>query len=282
MREVKGKMLKVHIEKLEIYAYHGVFSQEKDLGQKFLIDLDILLKDKKSLKDDIENTINYGELASFVCSFALENTFDLIESLADKIAMAILFKYDLAKSVKVKIHKPNAPVKEHFEDIYVEVERKKILALIGLGSNMGDRKKNIGQAIRHIEEISNLGIYTEIRKKASLIETRAWGKEDQADFINTVIEVETALSPHELLEELLAIEKKMGRLRKEKWGPRNIDLDILLFDDEIICEDNLVIPHPYLHKREFVLESLKEIAPNKTHPVMKKSMKDLFEKVKNS
>jgi 2-amino-4-hydroxy-6-hydroxymethyldihydropteridine diphosphokinase len=116
-----------------------------------------------------------------------------------------------------------------------------------------------------------------IKSKSSIHITKAWGKTDQADFANAALEVETSLTPEEALRLCLSIEKEMGRIRKEKWGPRIIDIDIIFYNSEIISLENpsLQIPHTYAHEREFVLQPLVEIAPNYIHPVLLLSVQEL-------
>jgi 2-amino-4-hydroxy-6-hydroxymethyldihydropteridine diphosphokinase len=126
---------------------------------------------------------------------------------------------------------------------------------IGLGSNIGPKRQNIKNAGEKIAALEGV----EIINESSLYNTSPWGKTDQQDFINQVVELETNLSPWKLLNELQQIEIKMGRQRLEKWGPRTIDLDILLYGDEIIESEELTIPHPYIGKRLFVLVPLEEI-----------------------
>lgn len=127
---------------------------------------------------------------------------------------------------------------------------------------MGDKCQNIREANQQIAEIEGL----QIVKHSSLYSTCPWGKTDQADFINQVIEIETELSPLELLHALQNIEIKLGRLRNEKWGPRVIDLDILLYGEEKIRDKELTVPHPYLFERLFVLIPLQEIEPDFIFP----------------
>lgn len=126
---------------------------------------------------------------------------------------------------------------------------------VGLGSNMGKKRQNITNAGEKIAALNKV----EIVKESSLYHSPPWGKTDQEEFINQVIEIKTDLSPWELLHELQEIEINMGRQRLEKWGPRNIDLDILLFGDETIKSEELTIPHPYIYQRLFVLIPLEEI-----------------------
>jgi 2-amino-4-hydroxy-6-hydroxymethyldihydropteridine diphosphokinase len=140
-----------------------------------------------------------------------------------------------------------------------------------LGSNLGDSKKFISNAIVAIEK--KIGL---VKAKSALYQTAAWGKLDQPEFINQVIEVETKLSPVVLLENILEIEKILGRERLEKWGARIIDIDILFYENQIINELDLIIPHPFLHVRRFTLMPLSEIAPRLMHPILLKSISQLL------
>jgi len=133
-----------------------------------------------------------------------------------------------------------------------------VKAFLSLGSNMGDRLAYLSKAIDKIAEIQGCNILN----KSSVYETEPWGYENQEAFLNLCISIETSLSPYELLESLQAIELELDRVRKIHWGPRTIDIDILLFDD-IICEDDkLTIPHPRMRERAFVLIPLYDIEKN--------------------
>jgi 2-amino-4-hydroxy-6-hydroxymethyldihydropteridine diphosphokinase len=140
-----------------------------------------------------------------------------------------------------------------------------------LGSNLGDSKKYISNAIVAIAK--KIGL---VQAKSALYQTAAWGKLDQPEFINQVIEVKTKLSPQLLLKYILEIEKMLGRERLEKWGARTIDIDILFYDHQIIKELDLIIPHPFLHVRRFTLMPLSEIAPELRHPVLLKNISQLL------
>ncbi len=148
----------------------------------------------------------------------------------------------------------------------------KITAYIGIGSNIGDRRRRCLDAI---DRLRGRGI--EVTKVSSLYETEPWGVKDQPEFINMVIEIKTHLNPHELLHALKETEMKMGREEIRRWGPRVIDLDILLYGELIIREENLTIPHPHMLDRDFVLRPLTEIAPDIVHPLVKKSMRELLQ-----
>ncbi len=140
-----------------------------------------------------------------------------------------------------------------------------------LGTNMGDRHVNLEHAIDQIAYV--VGV---IKTKSSVYRTAAWGKLDQPDFYNQVVEVETNLIGIELLENILSIESKLGRERKEKWSERLIDIDILLIDDQIIQTERLTVPHPQLANRKFTLIPLAEIASDFIHPILLKSIAELL------
>jgi len=139
-----------------------------------------------------------------------------------------------------------------------------------LGSNLGDRKLFLKQAVDHIEaEIAP------VVNLSSVFETQSWGKTDAPDYLNQVIQLHTSLPARVLLEKILAIEILLGRERKEKWGSRTIDIDILFYGDEVIDEPDLQVPHPELHKRRFTVEPLAEIAAAFVHPVLHKNILQL-------
>lgn len=146
------------------------------------------------------------------------------------------------------------------------------LVYLGLGSNLGEREKNCLEAIRLLKDNG-----VAVVRQSSLIETEPWGMTDQPHFINMAVRAETDLSPEPLLALLMKIETDMGRIRKVKWGPRIIDLDILFYDDQVIRNSDLTIPHPLMHEREFVLRPLAEIAPDKVHPLLKKTVRKLLD-----
>lgn len=129
------------------------------------------------------------------------------------------------------------------------------MILLGLGSNIGDRENNIINAIRKLESTGKITI----KRYSSLYSTEPVGVHDQPEFLNAVIEIDTNLSPWELLTCCLNVENLMGRIRNERWGPRNIDIDILIYHDVVISSQALCLPHPYLHERNFVLIPLSEI-----------------------
>ena len=146
-----------------------------------------------------------------------------------------------------------------------------------LGSNLGDRKLLLQQAIKCIEEE-----VAPVIKQSAVYETQSWGKEDLPDYLNQVILIQTELSAQIILQKILNIEWKIGRVREEKWGSRLIDIDILFYGDALINETELKIPHPELHKRRFTLEPLAEIASEYIHPTFNKNILQLKNELKDN
>lgn len=146
------------------------------------------------------------------------------------------------------------------------------LVYLLLGANLGDRYRQLSGAIGEIEK--HVGF---IARRSSVYETEAWGVEDQPSYFNQVLEVETLLNPHALLKAIHDIENKLGRKRVKKWESRVIDIDILFYNDLIVNQENLIIPHPLMHTRKFTLLPLAELATHLWHPVLRKSIKQLLE-----
>lgn len=158
----------------------------------------------------------------------------------------------------------------------MQLEKQKTYLL--LGTNLGDRKSYLDRALRLIAE--EVG---EIKSRSSTYETAAWGKTDQPGFLNLAVEVETNLTALELLTTVLKIEETLGRVREEKWGARLIDIDIILYGNEIInISDKLQIPHPEMQNRKFVMEPLAEIAPDLLHPLLHKSVSEILTTLKDT
>jgi len=159
----------------------------------------------------------------------------------------------------------------------IAVGDNSVTAYIGLGSNIGEREKNLNTAIDMLNETPGI----EVLQVSSYINTAPVGYTQQPDFLNAVAEIKTKLQPDELLKICMDIESKLKRKRIIRWGPRTIDLDILLYGEQIINDENLVIPHPRMHEREFVLRPLAEIAPKAFHPVIKKTVAEILTNLKN-
>lgn len=146
---------------------------------------------------------------------------------------------------------------------------------IGIGSNLGDREFLIRKAVEALRQLPQ----TNVSGVSSLYDTEPVGETDQPPFLNAVAWIETELPARELLWQMLLIEKRMGRVRARRWGPRPIDLDLLFYDDEVIEEPDLQVPHPEAHRRAFVLLPLLELDPNFRHPVTEETVRRMIQKL---
>ena len=147
-----------------------------------------------------------------------------------------------------------------------------VITYIALGANLGDRAGNIAAALEKLRQTPQV----KLTKVSALIENPAvGGPPDSPPFLNAAAEISTSLSARAILDRLLEIEREIGRVRREKWGPRSIDLDLLLFGDQVIDEPGLTVPHPLMQQRRFVLEPLAQIAPAALHPLLKRTITQL-------
>ncbi len=146
------------------------------------------------------------------------------------------------------------------------------IAFLSTGTNLGDGFINLTLANQLIDR--HVG---EILAASPVYRTAPWGLENQADFLNQVLKIETGFSPRELLHALQGIEQYMGRIRETRWGSRLIDLDLIFFDDLVIDDADLIVPHPRMHLRRFVLVPLADIAPDWIHPLLKQSVQTLLQ-----
>ena len=152
------------------------------------------------------------------------------------------------------------------------------IAYIGIGSNLGDRKKNIDNALKMLTQTDGI----QPLRTSDIIETNPLAGVEQPRYLNTVAELTTALSAQNFHKKISGIETALGRTRNVKWSPRTIDLDLLFFGDEIIKETNLVVPHPQMHLRTFVLSGLCQLNPALVHPVMKVDVSTLANRLNNT
>ena len=270
-------MDKLYVKDLEVFAYHGVFPEEKTLGQKFVLSMELDLEMQEAgLTGDLSKSVHYGELCHEVEREFQKESYDLIETAGEKIAGFILNHYDMVQGVKVMVKKPWAPIHRPLDYAAIEVRRAWHRVFIGFGANLGDKQKNIDEAIDILSKRDDM----KILRRSTIIETEPWGYEEQDNFLNGVLEIKTWLSPRLLMQVLLETEAALKRERIIHWGPRTLDLDILFYDNLITDDPVVTLPHPRIQDRLFVLEPMTEIAPNFIHPVLRKSMSRLTEELK--
>lgn len=227
---------------------------------------------KAAESDDIEDAVNYVEVAELIHSETKRNTFQLIEHLAGHLAEQILLTFPLVKSLSLRIDKPWAPIRLPLKTVSVEIQRGWHTVCLGIGSNMGDKHANLDQAL----EILAADEHNQLVKVSDYIVTEPVGGVEQDDFLNGAVVMQTLYTPQQILDQIGVIEKKLDRVRTIHWGPRTIDVDILLYDEEVVVEENLIIPHPEMCNRRFVLEPLDQIAPYRVHPICSKTIHELL------
>jgi len=283
-------MFKIFVKDLILYGYHGVLDKEKLEGQNFLFNIEISITgDFLVGGDKLKNTVNYSEVIEIVKKVSNENKFDLLETLALKIAENLLAAFELIRKVKIRIEKTNPPIKEQLSSVGVSInlkrkddflvkselekdyllkyEVKKInnsdlkAAYLSIGTNLGDRLQNINTALEKIMLTKAFNLV----KVSSIYETSPMYLKEQDDFYNIVLKalVSKNMSAFVLLGCLKQIEYEMGRGKSYLInGPRIIDIDILSIEGENIDSEILSIPHKKMHERNFVLIPLSEIEPS--------------------
>ncbi len=263
---------RIALRGLTVRGNHGVFDFEKRDGQDFVIDVTLHASTAAAAAtDDIADTIHYGELAEDVARIVEDNTFDLIETLAEAIAAHCL---TLTERVEVVVHKPSAPIERTFADVTVTVDRSRetaaradgsdpasASAYLSLGANLGEAATTLDEAVAALDRHPRISVAS----RSSLYRTAPWGGVEQNDFLNLGVIVETTLPPRELLAVCQGIEVACGRTRELRWGPRTLDIDVIAYTvrgvDVVLDSAALTLPHPRAHERAFVLVPWAEMAP---------------------
>lgn len=261
-------MDKITLAGMAFYGYHGVFPEENRLGQRFILDVELHMPlQEAGATDELDRTINYAEAYAVIKRIVEGEPLKLIEALAERVAMELFRTYTSIHELTVRVTKPNPPFEVHFQGVTVHIHRKRPaeIAYIGLGSNMEQREQYLQQAIEALGAKEGI----ELAALSSIYETEPVGYVEQPAFLNMAAAVRTTLTPKQLLAAMLEIEQSLGRTRTIRWGPRTIDLDLLLYGEAIVSETDLTVPHPRMGERAFVLvpllEAMNRIVPS--HPL---------------
>ncbi len=266
----------IQIAGLEVYAHHGVHPEETALGQKFVVSAVLWLDTRQAgVTDDLTASVHYGHAAHFIADFLTQHTYALIEAAAEQLARALLLRFPVLSAVDLTLGKPWAPIGLPLETVSVSIHRARHTAYLALGSNLGDRKKYLDDAVRALDADED----SRVIRVSSYRETEPYGGVEQDDFLNGALALETLLTPEELLHRLHEIENAAGRVRTVRWGPRTLDLDILLYDDAVIDTPELTVPHAELDRRDFMLRPLAEIAPWVRDPLRHKTIQEMLQEL---
>lgn len=269
-------MDEIRIDQLHVFAHHGVFAHEKKNGQNFFVNAVLYMNTEKAgMSDELACSVDYGSVCTLIQETMTQNTFDLIETAAQKTALAILTQFPLLHGVDIEIRKPEAPIAMQFSSVSVKIHRAWHTAVIALGSNIGDSRAYIENAV---EELKSSEYIKDIQVSDMFI-TKPYGYTEQNDFLNSALVCQTVLSPNGLLDLMHEIEHHAGRIREIHWGPRTLDLDLIFFDDMLIDTPDLTVPHIDMQNRDFVLKPLAQIVPYFRHPVLHLTVAQLLERL---
>lgn len=251
---------RIFVSNLCLHGRHGVLAEESALGQKFFVDIDCSVDIDDALRDDdYSKTLCYSGLCDLAAEVSSSGRFNLIETLADRIANVVLMRFAAVAEVRVRIRKPFAPIAAMLDHVGAEVSRRRATPIgLSLGSNVGNKLDNIAKAISRLADCSDI----DIDEVSHFYRTAPWGKTDQDWFVNACITGTTSANPRDLLRRCKAVEIQVGRLKNVRWGPRIVDIDLLYFGDTAMNDVELTLPHPEIFNRAFVLQPLAEIAPD--------------------
>lgn len=266
-------MDEIRIDGLRFFAHHGVFDFETEQGQNFELSA-VLETDTYAAgwSDALEDSTSYADVAQLLYDELTQNTYKLLEAAAEHACRSVLLHFPLVRAITLELRKPDAPIELDFQSVSVRIRRAWHTAYVALGSNLGDKEKYLNDALAGLEDTPEI----RLRKTSTFIVTEPYGGVKQDKFLNGVCALETVFTPDELLDRLHELEQAAGRERKVVWGPRTLDLDILLYDDLVMHTPTLTIPHIDMVNRDFVLRPMAEIAPYAVHPLEHKPMLQLL------
>lgn len=266
------------IENLVIFAGHGVFPEERALGQKFVLSGKLYVDlHPAGISDDLHKTVDYGKICNWITEFTKAHPCKLIEAAVEQIASGILIQYPIINKVSLTLKKPWAPIGLPVDCAGVSITRCRHTVYLSIGSNVGDKNHFLDFALEELDKDEKINV----TKVSDYIVTEPYGYTNQDKFLNAAVEIKTIYSPDELLRKIHKIEQEAGRVREIHWGPRTLDIDIILYDELVMNTPELTIPHIEAAKRLFVLEPLNQIAPYVYHPIKKKYIFELYDQISN-
>lgn len=262
----------IRIRNLEVFCHQDLPREENVPGQKFVVSAALFTSTRKAgLSDRIEDSISCGNVCSLIRKEMTRQRDHLPERTAERIARVLLMEYESLHRVQIEIRKPWSPGLAHGDDVSVSIERAWHQVYIGVGSNMGDRAAYMDLAAERVRNLADCRRF----RSSDILESEPYGYTNQDVFLNAVFRFETILEPMEVLDRLMEIEQEAGRTREIRWGPRTLDLDILLYDDLVTEDPHLIIPHPDMHNRMFVLEPLCQLNAYGVHPLLRERYIDI-------
>lgn len=267
----------ITITGLKIFAHHGVFEEETKNGQDFYVNAKLFYDmDRAAQTDEVTDAVHYGEVCQFITDFLKEHTYKLLERAVLETIKAVLSAFPILDGMEMELCKPHAPIPLPFENVSVTQSLHWKKAYLAIGSNMGEKEQHLNQAVESLQNDAN---FRDVRISKWIV-TEPYGGVEQDDFLNGAMEVRTLLTPRQLLTRLHQMEAQANRERLVHWGPRTLDLDILFYEDCVMNETDLIIPHIDMQNRKFVLEPLCELAPAYLHPILKKTVKQMLDELK--
>lgn len=260
---------RIELRGLRVLGVHGALPEERDRAQPFEVDLDVEADlSGAGASDRLPDTVDYGAVTAAAAAVVSGERHHLLERLAHRIASDVAGLDPRIRAVTVTVRKLRPPLPADLASAGVRIRRERgpgpggreqRRALIGLGSNLGDRLGALRAAVAGLPDVVAVSPVYETEPVG--------GPEGQPPYLNLVAELSTDLSPRELLEVARRLEAAAGRERAERFGPRTLDVDILLVGDEVVDEPDLTIPHPRMHERRFVLAPLADLAPGEVRAV---------------
>ena len=233
---------------------------------------------RASRNDDIHASVDCAVIAKLLKDKLQEKSFKLLEAAAEYLAHSILSFAPYVKTVDLTLTKEVDPSKFGFHTLQAHLTRSWHTAYIGLGSNLGDRQAYMDQGVQALQDTPDCIV----DRCSSWMEAIPYGYTQQDNFLNGVVQIRTLLTPYELMDRIHEIEKATNLEWRIHWGPRTLDLDILFYDDLVIQEEDLCIPHVDMKNRVFVLVPMAEIAPYYHHPVYGITIHEMLQKLNDN